>query len=121
MVEEMRETYKRASSLMQTRTAEPEKENIRKALMEQLLLVAGFKKEEVEKINLDEISEEELQNTIRQKLIGTMSANGSRQRVIPIGDVKSYIAQGFEYVDSLPNGEAIVKIPFLKTLLPIAR
>ena len=41
-----------------------------------------------------------------------MSNNGSRQKVISITDVKAYLNQGFEYVASLPNGEAIVKMPF---------
>jgi hypothetical protein len=39
-----------------------------------------------------------------------MSGNGSRQKVIPIDHVKSFLRQGFEYVATLPNGEAIVKM-----------
>jgi hypothetical protein len=63
-------------------------------------------------MNLDEMSNEELQSLVRQKLAGMMANNGSRQKVIPIQEVRSYIGQGFEYVASLPNDEAIVKIPF---------
>ena len=81
-------------------------------MKEQFLLVAGFNKEEVEKMNLAEMSDEELQNRVRQKLLGVMSNNGSRQKVISITDVNAYLNQGFEYVASLPNGEAIVKMPF---------
>jgi hypothetical protein len=44
--------------------------------------------------------------------LGVMSNNGSRQKVISINDVKSYLNQGFEYVAPLPNNEAIVKMPF---------
>lgn len=58
------------------------------------------------------INDEELQNKVRQKLLGVMSDNGSRPKVISINDVKSYLNQGFEYVASLPNREAIVKMPF---------
>jgi hypothetical protein len=41
-----------------------------------------------------------------------MTGNGSRQRVIPIQEVRSFIGQGYEYVASLPDGGAIVKVPF---------
>jgi len=113
MVEEMREAYRKASNLMQTINSDsPTEDQMKKAVKEQFLLVAGFTKEEVENMNLAEMSDEELQNKVRQKLLGVMSNNGSRQKVISINDVKSYLNQGFEYVDSLPNGEAIVKMPF---------
>lgn len=113
MVEEMREAFRKASNLMQTINADsPTEDQWKKAVKEQFLFVAGFTKEEVEKMNLDEISDEELQNKVRQKLLGVMSNNGSRQKVISINDVKSYLSQGFEYVASLPNGDAIVKMPF---------
>jgi hypothetical protein len=41
-----------------------------------------------------------------------MTTNRSRQKVIPVKEVKSYIDQGFEYVAPLPDGEAIMKLPF---------
>jgi hypothetical protein len=113
MVEDMREHYRKASNLMQTISADSASEDqMKRAVKEQFLLVAGFNKEEVENMNLAEMSDEELQSKVRQKLLGVMSSNGSRQKVISINDVKSYIDQGFEYVNSLPNGEAIVKMPF---------
>jgi len=113
MVEEMREAFRKASNLMQTIIADsPSEDQMRKAVKEEFLLVAGFKKEEVEKMNLAEMSDEELQGKVRQKLLGVLSNNGLRQKVISINDVKSYLNQGFEYVAPLPNGEAIVKMPF---------
>ena len=113
MVEEMREAYRKASNLMQTINSDsPTEDQMRRAVKEQFLLVAGFNKEEIEKMNLAEMSDEELQNNVRQKLLGVMSNNGSRQKVISINDVKSYLNQGFEYVAPLPNNEAIVKMPF---------
>ena len=113
MVEEMREAYRKASNLMQTISADsPSEDQMKKAVKEQFLLVAGFNKEEVENMNLAEMSDEALQSKVRQKLLGVMSNNGSRQKVISINDVKSYLNQGFEYVAPLPNNEAIVKMPF---------
>ncbi len=112
MIEEMREAYKKCDSLLSTKAESATEEQIKKTFNEQFLLVAGFKKEELEKMKLDEMTNEELQSLVRQRLIGMMTNNGSRQKVIPLQEVKSYIGQGFEYVASLPNDEAIVKIPF---------
>jgi site-specific recombinase XerC len=113
MVEEMRQAFKKASDLMQTTNSDLTSEDQwKKTMKEQFLLVAGFKKEEVDKMNIDEMTDEELQNRVRQKLLGFMSVNGSRQKVIPIAQVKSYLSQGFEFVAPLPGGEAIVKMPF---------
>ena len=109
----MREAYRKASNLMQTISVDsPTEDQMRKAVKEQFLLVAGFNKEEVEAMNMAKMSDEELQNKVRRKLLGVMSNNGSRQKVISINDVKSYLNQGFEYVAPLPNNEAIVKMPF---------
>jgi len=114
MVEEMRDSYKRCQRFLQTIGAEEEesKEKIRRAFKEQFLLLAGLKIEKIEKINLDELSNEELQSIVRQRLLGEMAMNGSRQRVVPLHEIKSYIRQVYEYVDSLPSGEAIIKVPF---------
>jgi hypothetical protein len=112
MIDEMREAYKKCEPLLSTKAESASEEQIKKTLREQFLMVAGFKKEEVERMNLDEMSDEELQNSVRQWLVGMMTSNGSRQKVVPMNEVKSYISQGFEYVASLPDAEAIVKVPF---------
>lgn len=57
------------------------------------------------------MSDEELQGLVRKKLFGAMANNGSRQKVIPISEVRNYIVQGWEYVASLPDNSAIVKLP----------
>ena len=41
-----------------------------------------------------------------------MVNNGNKQKVVPIGEVKSFIGQGFEFVAALPDGDAIIRIPF---------
>ena len=112
MIEEMRDAYKKCEPLLSTKAESASEEQIKKTLREQFLVVAGFKKEEVEKMNLEEMSDEELQNAVRQRLVGMMTGNGSRQKVIPVQDVRAYIGQGYEYVASLPDGGAIVKVPF---------
>jgi len=76
----------------------------------QLLLASGFKEDEVSKMDLNAMSNAELHEAMK-RLFGETAGNGSRQKVIPVHEVKSYIEQGYEYVASLPNGEVIVKVP----------
>ena len=112
MIEEMREAYKKCEPLLSTKAESASEEQIKRTMREQFLIVAGFKKEEVEKMNLGEMTDEDLQDLVRKRFVGMMTDNGSRQKVVPVQEVKSYIGQGFEYVASLPNDEAIVKVPF---------
>ncbi|MDV3277590.1 MAG: hypothetical protein LYZ69_03885 [Nitrososphaerales archaeon] len=112
MIEEMREAYKKCEPVLSTRAESATEEQVKRAFKEQFLLMSGYSKEDMEKMDLDDLSNEELQNIVRQKLLGMMTNNGSRQKVIPLGEVKSYIGQGYEYVAPLPDGEAIVRVPF---------
>jgi hypothetical protein len=50
--------------------------------------------------------------TVRRKLAGMMNGNGSRQKVAHADDIEQLIAQGWEFVSSLPNGKVILKLPF---------
>lgn len=112
MIEEMRAAYKRCESLMQTSAPElGSEETLKRAFKEQLLLVAGYKKEEVDDMDLDEMPDETVHNLVRQKLLGVMANNGSRQRLIRIDHVESYIAQGWEFVSALGTDKAIMKLP----------
>jgi hypothetical protein len=109
MIEEMRAAYKRCEPLLQT-TKEEEKK-IKEAFKEQLLLVAGFKQDEIEKIDLEKMTNEELQQVVRERLLGAMVNNGNHQKVIPAEEVESYLTRGWEFVASLPNERAVLRLP----------
>jgi hypothetical protein len=87
-------------------------EDLNVAFKKQLLLVAGYSKEEVEAMNISSMSDEEIRTEVRKKLLGMMENNGMRQKVVLADEVENYIAQGWEYAGSLPNGKAILKLPF---------
>jgi hypothetical protein len=112
VIEDMREAYKRSQDFLQTTNAEIGEEKIKEAFKKQLLAVAGFKEEEIAKQNLINMTDEELHNLVRQRLLGVMTNNGNRQRVISLAQVEKYISEGYEYVTALPNQRAIVKTPF---------
>jgi hypothetical protein len=71
VLEDMREAYRKSQQYLQTIKAEKaSEEEIRQAFRKQLLLVAGFKPDEINNMDLSAISDEELQTIIRQRLLG---------------------------------------------------
>jgi hypothetical protein len=114
MIEEMRQSYSRCERYLSTIVEEEElrEERLKRAFKEQFLVIAGFSKGEIDKMNIDDMTDEQLQTIIRQKLSSMMLSDESRQKIVPINDMKDYISKGYEFVATLPNGDAIVKLPF---------
>jgi len=109
VIEDMREAYKRSQEYLQTtRTEESGEEKLRQAFRKQLLLVAGFTQDEVEKMDIPSMSDEELQTIIRKRLLGE-KANDCTQKVVSINDVENYLEKGWEFVATLPNNKVIIK------------
>ncbi len=109
--EEMIEEYTKAIDNLTIIEGQREKVDVKTELKTQLLLVAGLKEEEIRKLDLSKTSDEEFQQMVRERLLGTMANNGNRQRVIPSSQAKEFIAQGWEYVAQLPDSEVVVKLP----------
>lgn len=84
------------------------KESFKRQILTQ---VAGYSQEEVDKMDLSNIKDEDIQKMVREKLLGVMANNGSRQKVIHAAEVERFIEQGWEYVAALPDDRAILKLP----------
>ena len=115
VVEDMRKAYERASDLLQTRKKTSDvlsEEKLKNALKEQLMMLAGYSKEELARMDLSSLSNEDVQEAVRRKLAGMMNGNGSRQKVVPADSIEQFIGEGWEFVSSLPNGKVILKLPF---------
>lgn len=76
-----------------------------------LLKVGGYNKEEVDKLDLANMEDTDIQKMVRERLLGAMTNNGNHQRVIPINEVETYLTKGWEYVAALPTGKAVLKLP----------
>jgi hypothetical protein len=111
VIEDMREAYKRSQDYLQTTKGEVGEEKIKEAFKKQLLAVAGLSEEEVAKYDIANMTDEELNSLVRQRLLGAMENNGARQKVVTVDEVENYLTQGWEYAGSLPNGKAILKLP----------
>jgi integrase len=110
VVNDMREAYRRSQEYLQaSKVAETSEEKLAQAFRKQLLLVAGLKQDEIDKMDLSSLTDEELQQTVREKLLGS-TANGAKQKVVNADEVDSHLAQGWEYVASLPGKKVIVKL-----------
>ena len=114
MIDAMRKSYSKVSSaFLETKGRSIVNDELKNALKQQLLEIAGFKPEETEKMKLSEMTNEQVQETIRKRLFGMMQNNGSGKIVVPVGEVKDYLPKGYDFVSNLGNGEAILKLPFI--------
>ncbi|MEM3565937.1 MAG: site-specific integrase [Candidatus Bathyarchaeia archaeon] len=110
VIEDMREAYKRSQEYLHTtKVGKTSEEELRQAFRKQLLLVAGFTQNEIDKMDISAISDEELQTIIRKRLLGEKT-NDCVQKVVSTDEVENYLEQGWEYVATLPNKKVIIKL-----------
>ena len=109
VIEDMREAYRRSQEYLQTARLEANREKIIEEFRRQLLLVAGFTPQEIDKIDLKSLSDEEFQKIVRKKLIGNSREDCRFQKVISLNKLEEYLKDGWEYVTTLPNGKVIIK------------
>jgi hypothetical protein len=110
VVEDMREAYKRSQEFLQTtRVSETSEEKLTQAFRKQLLLVAGFAQDEVDKMDIASLGDEELQEIVRKRLLRTNTDDCEKEKAVSVNDVNRYLAQGWEYVASLPNKTVIIR------------
>jgi hypothetical protein len=110
VIEDMREAYRRSQEFLQTaKTQETSEEKLALAFRKQLLLVVGFKQDEVDRMDVPSIGDEELQEIVRKRLLKTETENCAKEKAVTVNEVNRYLAQGWEYVASLPNKTVIIR------------
>jgi hypothetical protein len=113
VIEKMREGYQSASEkyLQTTRKEEVTKESVMETFNKSYLKLSGYTDEEIEKFgDLSQLTVEQMQELIQKKSMQMLGLNNSRQKVVPMTEVKDWIVQGWEYVSTLPTNEAIIAI-----------
>jgi len=108
-IEDMRESYRRSLEYIETTRVEVAEDKLQNALRRQLLLVAGFDGDEIDEMDLG-MSDEEFQDTVRKRLVGSMVNNGNSQRVVSVEDVEEFLGKGWSFVAKLSDEKAILKI-----------
>ena len=112
IIEEMRELYKKCLKYMETRVSEVSEDSARLYLQQQLLSAVGYRQEEIDKMNLADLNTEDFQKLLRDKVAGAMASNGSKQKLVPMSEIEKLLGEGYEFQAVLPNGKAIMKMPF---------
>ena len=112
MIEEMRESYKKCLKYLETRVSDVSEENARLYLQQQLLSAVGYRHDEIDKMNLADLNTEDFQKLLRDKVAGAMASNGSKQKLVPMSEIEKLLGEGYEFQAALPNGKAIMKMPF---------
>ena len=113
MMEDMRNSYKRSLKYLQTVEFDMKTETTEVTLRKHMMRVVGLSEEEIDEEDLAEMNVEELYEVMRRKLVGVITGNGGSQKVVSMKELTEYIEKGWEYVTTLPTGEAIVKFPTL--------
>lgn len=111
MIEDMRDSYRKSMVYLQTIHTEDE-ENQKTEISKYILRATGVSQEEMDQIDIDNMTEEDVLGYLRKKLQNSLKENGNRQKVIPLVSVEDYIQNGWEYVNNLPDDRAIVRLPF---------
>ena len=112
IIEEMRSSYQKCLKFLETRVSEVSEDNAKLYLQQQLLLAVGYRQEDIDKMDLTNISNEDFQKILRDKIAGTMAGNGAKQKVVSTNEIEKFIGEGYEFQALLPEGKAIVKLPF---------
>lgn len=110
VVEDMREAYRRSQEYIQTTKPETAEERLTEAFRKQLLLVAGFTQQEIEKLEISSLGDEEFQELVRRRLIPGEGEDCGREKVVDLNEIEGHLAEGWEYVATLPNNKIIIKL-----------
>ena len=115
LVEDMRDAYRRSAPFLETSKAEDRETELKALFRRQMLLVAGLTEKEVDKMDLEAMTDADLQRIVREKLVGAAGTggnggtNGMKQKVVPMTAVEAYIEAGWEWVGPLLDDRAIVR------------
>ena len=109
VIEDMREAYKRSQEYLQTTKPETGREKLIEEFRKQLLVVAGFSQDEIDRIDVTGLTDEEFQDLVRKRLLGRRDEDCGTQKVISLDELEEYLENGWEYVATLPNKKVVIK------------
>ncbi len=114
VIENMRESYEKALKFLETEEkgiSEKQHNEEINGVKAMMLKLAGYTEDEINNQNMLDMDISDLVKKFDEKRTKSMN-NGNSQKVINVREVKDYISQGWEYVNTLPgNKEVIVKLP----------
>lgn len=113
-IEKMRDAFAKANEkhLATLKGEAVSKDALLALFNRRFLRLSKWTDEEIETLgDLSIIEETRLQELLDQKTMQKMGLNGNRQKVVPVVEVRRYIEEGWEYLSTLPSGEAVIRLP----------
>jgi len=115
VVEKMRDAYEKAAEkyLVTRRQESVSQDTVIATFNRRFLSMAGYGEDEIDRMgDLSKLEPQQIQELIQKKSMVSLGLSGnSRQKIVPFSDVKNRVVEGWEFVQLLPNGEAVVKLP----------
>jgi hypothetical protein len=91
---------------------EPAREDVKKGFrVEFLSSVMGYSQEKIDQLDLANMSNEELQNLVKKGILGNITGNGTRQKMVMEMEIEQYMNQDYEVFTTLPSGKIVMKLP----------
>ena len=112
VIDDMREAYRRSQEFLQTKVPEqPKEEELKRMFRAELLRMAGYDDDEMDKDGLLELPEDKFREAVQERLLGAKGNNNYSQKAISIDEVDKYLEEGWEFVTTLPNDKVVVRCP----------
>ena len=115
VVEKMRDAYEKAADkyLITRRQESVSQDTVIATFNRRFLSMAGYGENEIDRMgDLSKLEPQQIQELIQKKSMVSLGLSGnSRQKIVPFSDVRNRVVEGWEFVQLLPNGEAVVKLP----------
>jgi hypothetical protein len=113
VIDDMREAYRKSQEFLQTKEPKrPEEEELKRMFRGELLRMAGYDDNEMEKDGLLELPEDKFRQVVRERLLSTGTNSNGNQKVITMEEIETYIDEGWEFVTTLPNNKVVVGFSF---------
>src|SRR2546426_10989224 len=109
----MRDAYRRSAPFLETSKAEDREAELKALFRRQLLVVAGLTEKEVDKMDLEAMTDADLQRIVREKLVGAArpvgdcGTNGKKQTGGPVTAVEAYLEAGWPRVVGLAAAPSV--------------
>jgi site-specific recombinase XerC len=111
VIERMREAYAKAAEkyLVTARSQTISRDEVLATIRKEMLSQRYTEDEINEFGDLAALTPQQIVELLNRKSAG-LNGNGN-QKVIPVGEVQTMVEKGWEYVDQLPDGNVIVRLP----------
>ena len=138
MIESMRSAYDKSTKFLETEKIglsedelkakfEEQQKSLDRQFREQMLLMVGFRKDEIDSQNLLEKTTDEIQQIVRDKLSGSLlkpediekqierdklelSKKPVRQKIIPVNLLEAYFDHGFRFLAMIGSDRALMEL-----------